>query len=426
MAKNEVKSVARSGRKPTETENARIYSGRGIARISLVIAVMSLILVLFLLPRVLSSSSTEEIIVTPTPAPTVVADCAPGLSAYDLWLAIGNEGSVEDFLDSIVGEKGADGYVGSDGFSGGDGASAYEMWLAAGNRGTSQIFLESLVGASGVTGVAGSPGSPGSDGTDGTPGLAGAAGISAYQLWLEQGNTGTEPEFLTFLLGQQGPAGSDGPAGESSYELWAQQEGNEDKTEAEFLISLIGPQGPTGEAGVCTAGDTGPAGPPGAVTGFGYSGAWYDITDQTFGTSGVKAMRFGAVDYEDGIKMVDGSKITFETAGTYNIQFSAQLSRPSGGNDELVNIWLAKNGSSLANTNSRVIVPGANDGYVVAAWNFFVTVDSGEYVELMWNSSNKSVQIHHELDAGGTGLYQPGIPSIILTVNQVSGELPAR
>lgn len=406
-------------KKPTDTEKAKSLSGRGLARTSLVVSAVALFLVLLLLPRVLSSSSTDSIILNPSPVPTETATCAPGLSAYELWLEIGNEGSVEDFLDSLVGEKGADGYVGSDGFSGGDGASAYELWLAAGNQGTPQIFLDSLVGASGQDGA------DGTEGAQGSPGLAGASGLSAYQLWLSQGNSGTEAEFLEFLIGPVGTTGSIGSAGQSAYELWLEQAGNEGKTEAEFLISLVGAQGPAGADGVCTVGDTGPAGPPGAVTGFGYSGSWYDITDQVFGTSAVKAMRFAVAEYEDGINMVDGSKITFEAAGTYNIQFSAQLSRPSGGNDELVNIWLAKNGSSLSNTNSRVIVPGANDGYVVAAWNFFVTVDAGEYVELMWNASSRSVQIHHEPDSGGTGLYQPGIPSIILTVNQVSGELPA-
>jgi hypothetical protein len=403
MAKNTGTSSSKPAKKPAETENARTYSGRGIARISLVIAVMALVLVLFLLPRVLASSSTDSQTVTPTPAPV---ECVPGLSAYDLWLAIGNEGTLDDFLDSIVGEKGADGYVGSDGFSGGDGKSAYEMWLAAGNSGTPQIFLESLIG---------------SPGTDGVAGTAGAAGISAYELWLKQGNVGTEAEFLTFLLGQQGPAGQDGPAGQSTYELWLEQDGNEGKTESEFLISLIGAQGVAGADGVCTVGDTGPAGPPGAVSGFGYSGAWHDITDQVFGTSGAKAMRFGVVDYEDGITVVDGSKITFASPGTYDIQFSAQLSYPKGGQDQVVNIWLAKNGESVPNSNTRDIVPGSNEGYIVASWNFFVTVEANDYVQLMWNASDSAVQILHEEDSGGSGLYLPGIPSVILTVNQVSG-----
>ena len=41
------------------------------------------------------------------------ADGADGLSAYDLWLAAGNTGSVEDFLAGLVGQDGADGEDGA-------------------------------------------------------------------------------------------------------------------------------------------------------------------------------------------------------------------------------------------------------------------------------------------------------------------------
>jgi hypothetical protein len=409
--------------KSAKSSNNKKRPGEGLSRVSLVVSIISLILILLLLPRVFSTASTDGII-EPTSEPVV---CEPGLSAYEVWLSVGNEGTVEDFLDSIVGEKGADGYVGSDGFSGTDGASAYQLWLDAGNLGTPQTFLESLVGASGSAGTDGTDGADGTDGTDGAdgaPGIDGADGIGAYQLWLLQGNSGTESDFLEFLIGPTGDTGAAGSAGQSTYELWLEQDGNEGKTEAEFLISLVGAQGPAGADGVCTVGDTGPAGPPGAVSGFGYSGSWHDLSDQVFGTSGAKAIQFGETDYEDGISMVDGSKITFATAGTYDIQFSAQLSFRGGGKDQVVNIWLAKNGESVSNSNTRVIIPGSNEGYTVASWNFFTTVEANDYVELIWNASNSGVQILHEQDSGESGLYQPGIPSIILTVNQVSGPTP--
>lgn len=55
-----------------------------------------------------------------------------GLSAYEVWLQAGNEGTEQDFLDSL---KGADGINGKD---------AYEVWLEEGNEGTRQDFLDSL------------------------------------------------------------------------------------------------------------------------------------------------------------------------------------------------------------------------------------------------------------------------------------------
>lgn len=66
------------------------------------------------------------------------------------------------------------------------GKSAYEIWLEQGNTGTEQEFLDSLKG------------------TPGTPGTPGTAGKSAYQAWLDAGNTGSEQEFLNSLKGTPG------------------------------------------------------------------------------------------------------------------------------------------------------------------------------------------------------------------------------
>ena len=38
-------------------------------------------------------------------------------------------------------------------------------------------------------------------------------GLSAYELWLQEGNTGTVQDFLDSLEGQQGTPGTPGPAG---------------------------------------------------------------------------------------------------------------------------------------------------------------------------------------------------------------------
>lgn len=83
-------------------------------------------------------------------------------------------------------------------------------------------------GPSGSPGPAGSPGpsgSPGAKGTKGTTGATGATGLcvdgqlgpagqSAYQLWLALGNSGTENDFLTSLIGQRGTTGQTGATGQ--------------------------------------------------------------------------------------------------------------------------------------------------------------------------------------------------------------------
>ena len=85
---------------------------------------------------------------------------------------------------------------GSPGSDGLDGRSAYEVWIDLGNTGTEDDFITSLKG---------SKGDPGTDGDDG------AVGKSAYQIWLDQGNTGNQIDFISDL---QGPIGLQGEKGD--------------------------------------------------------------------------------------------------------------------------------------------------------------------------------------------------------------------
>lgn len=58
-----------------------------------------------------------------------------GLSAYEIAIQEGFEGSIEEWLESLKGEDGEDGQ---------NGLSAYEVWLDQGNEGTEQDFFDSL------------------------------------------------------------------------------------------------------------------------------------------------------------------------------------------------------------------------------------------------------------------------------------------
>ena len=201
-----------------------------------------------------------------------------GKSAYEIWLDAGNEGTIQDFLASLKGEKGDPGedgsagetIVGEKGEPGENGKSAYELWQDAGNEGTEADFLASLKGDpgqdgnDGINGANGENGKSayniwleaGTDGEDGTDGLPGENGKSAYEIWQDAGNTGSEAEFLASLKGETGEKGdpgqngtdgvngANGENGKSAYELW-QDAGNEG-SEADFLASLKGEKGDSG------------------------------------------------------------------------------------------------------------------------------------------------------------------------------------
>ena len=105
---------------------------------------------------------------------------------------------------------------GTNGQDGIDGKSAYQIWLDNGHTGTEADFLTWLKGKDGTNGLNGKDGTNGKDGKDGTNGTNGQDGIdgkSAYQIWLDNGNTGTEADFLTWLKGKDGVNGQDGKDG---------------------------------------------------------------------------------------------------------------------------------------------------------------------------------------------------------------------
>ena len=128
-----------------------------------------------------------------------------------------------------VGPQGPAGAGGQDGQDGQDGLSAYEIWISQGNAGTEQDFLNSLEGPQGP---AGTNGVDGINGIDGTNGVDGQDGQSAYEIWLSLGNTGIEADFLTGITGPQGPAGVAGNDG------------------LDGAAGATGPQGPVGPQGI--------------------------------------------------------------------------------------------------------------------------------------------------------------------------------
>ena len=88
----------------------------------------------------------SEIIGPPGPQGDPGVDGNNGLSAYDVWISLGNVGTEADFIASLTGPAGADGV---DGTNGTDGLSAYQVWLNLGNSGTEQDFINSLTPQSG-------------------------------------------------------------------------------------------------------------------------------------------------------------------------------------------------------------------------------------------------------------------------------------
>ena len=209
------------------------------------------------------------------------------------------------------------------------------------------------------------------------------------------------------LQGLKGDTGAQGPAG---------PQGAQGPAGAQGATGPAGPQGLAGTAG--SSGGSGPAGPqgiqgiPGTISS--YYGNLYSTAIQTNLVS-ANSFTFNSPADGVGVTIVDNSKITVANAGTYNLQFSAQIEKSDSGDDE-IEIWLSKQGSDISWSNTRILMSG-NKAKYVAAWNFVITMAANEYLELKWYSADSAVRIYAEV--APTSPSRPAIPSIIATLTQV-------
>jgi hypothetical protein len=108
------------------------------------------------------------------------------------------------------------------------------------------------------------------------------------------------------------------------------------------------------------------------------------------------------------------SKIYVNNTGVYNFQFSAQIDKTVAGVDQMW-IWPRINGVNVPDSATKINIQG-NAEAEVAAWNFLLVMQAGDYFELAWQSPEDKMIILAEPAASN----YPGIPSIILTVTWVS------
>lgn len=111
------------------------------------------------------------------------------------------------------------------------------------------------------------------------------------------------------------------------------------------------------------------------------------------------------------ISATKASRIKVTAAGVYNLQFSAQLDKTSGGVG-LIYIWLRKNGTDVTDSAGQTRLQG-NNAELLSAWNYLINLAANDYVELVWSTDDISVI----LLATAASAPVPGIPSIIVTVS---------
>lgn len=145
-------------------------------------------------------------------------------------------------------------------------------------------------------------------------------------------------------------------------------------------------------------------------------GAFYDTTTQVATViNTATAITFNTTDLSQGVFLSTTSRVMVDTEGVYNFDTSFQLDKTAGGTG-IFDFWFRLNGVDVTDSASRIRVQG-NNAEVFSSLNYFFDLKANDYVELMFSVDDLTV----ELTSFAAAAPHPGIPSIILTVNNIGG-----
>jgi hypothetical protein len=147
-------------------------------------------------------------------------------------------------------------------------------------------------------------------------------------------------------------------------------------------------------------------------------GTFFDTTDQTAAAINTGyPITFNNTDLSEGVYLgTPTSRIYVNRPGAYNFQFSLQLVSTNASSKDIY-IWARINDEDVDDSATKITMKGSGEAYV-AAWNFVLRMDTNDYFELVWATSDVNVR----LDASTATAFCPAIPSVIMTVTCNIGE----
>jgi hypothetical protein len=126
-------------------------------------------------------------------------------------------------------------------------------------------------------------------------------------------------------------------------------------------------------------------------------------------------MTYEVTNLSNGVTVTNNSRITFNYTGTYDLEFSGQFSSVNG-NDKIVWIWLRKNGTDVANSNTDITLTGTAPIAVAPAWNWVFNATAGDYYEIVWATNDPGAQMY----SNPANAFSPAAPSVVVAATQVT------
>jgi len=146
-------------------------------------------------------------------------------------------------------------------------------------------------------------------------------------------------------------------------------------------------------------------------------GSFSSTQDQkVIGANTTTVMTYNTTDIASQIYF-SGSRIYVQSSGVYRVLSSVQFDTSSGGTQR-VTYWYRKNGTNIPNTASTFTI--ANNGENVGTVEILVSLNAGDYIELVMISPDANMTAQYTIPTGSAPNAVPAVPSIITVIQKLA------
>jgi hypothetical protein len=154
-------------------------------------------------------------------------------------------------------------------------------------------------------------------------------------------------------------------------------------------------------------------------------GAFSSYANQTTTANTATVMTFDTTDFTSGVSVVGTNKIQVTNPGIYNLQWSGQFQNTDTQEHD-ASVWLKQGNGVGAATDvvgstgfiSVLNKHGGVNGHSIVGWNYFLSMQADDYVQLWWSTDNIAVSLEHL--PVQTLPDRPSTASVIATLSFVS------
>jgi len=155
-----------------------------------------------------------------------------------------------------------------------------------------------------------------------------------------------------------------------------------------------------------------------SINGVGYPltyGSFTANSTQTLTTNVAISTVLDTVEAASGIALASASssRVVVNSPGVYRFQASPQFDTSSGGQNT-VDFWFAKNGNAVPRSASKMTIQ--NNGEVFSSVEIVLDMNTNDYVEVLWTSSDNNMTCSAFAAAGVI----PAVPALILNAQKIA------